>query len=60
MLTMVCHMKKIRHWVQADFHVHLALMIAAVNVLTGWHGLTAMEMVLSSCRSPILVCNFQN
>jgi hypothetical protein len=43
MLTVVCHMKKMRHQFQAYFQAHLALMVAAFNVLTGWHGLPAQE-----------------
>ena len=41
MLTVVCHMKKMRHQIQAYFQAHLALMVAAFNVLTGWYGLPA-------------------
>ena len=43
MLTVVCHMKKMRHQFQEYFQAHLALMVAAFNVLTGWYGLPAQE-----------------
>jgi hypothetical protein len=41
MLTVVCHMKKMRHQVQGRLQADLAMMVAAFNVLTGWHGLQA-------------------
>ena len=43
MLTVVCHMKGMRHQFQAYFQAHLALMVAAFKVLTGWYGLPAQE-----------------
>jgi hypothetical protein len=43
MLTVVCHMKKMRHQMQAYFQTRLALMVAAFNGLTGWYGLPAQE-----------------
>ena len=36
-------MKRMRHQFQAYFQAHLALMVAALNVLTGWYGLPAQE-----------------
>jgi hypothetical protein len=39
MLTLVCHMKKVRHRGWAYFQARLAFTMAAFNVLVRWHGL---------------------
>jgi hypothetical protein len=39
MLTLVCHLKKVRHRGWAYFHARLAFTMAAFNVLVQWHGL---------------------
>jgi len=43
MLTVVSHTKKMRHRVADYFQAHLALMVAAFNVLIGWSGLSPQE-----------------
>ena len=39
MLTVICHCKKVMHWVWAYFQARLAFTMAAFNVLVQWHGL---------------------
>ena len=39
MLTVVCHIKKMRHRVWDYFKARLAYLIAAFNILTQWNGL---------------------
>lgn len=43
MLTTVCHFKKLFHRVWDYFKAHLGGMMAAFNILTGWHGLVPDE-----------------
>jgi hypothetical protein len=43
MMTVVCHTKKMRHLAKDYFQSHLAYLVVAFNVLTGWHGLPAQE-----------------
>ena len=43
MLTVVCHIKKMRHRVWAYFKCHLAYMMAAFNLLVQWQGLKPDE-----------------
>jgi hypothetical protein len=38
MLTLVCHVKKVRHRGWASFQARLAFTMAAFNVLVQWHG----------------------
>jgi len=39
MLTVVCHMKKMRHRVWGYFKTRLAYLMAAFNILVQWNGL---------------------
>lgn len=43
MLTVVCHVKKMRHRLAEYFQPHVGLMAAAFNLLIGWFGLPADE-----------------
>lgn len=40
MLTVVCHTKQMHHRVWAAFRAHLSWLMALVNLLVQWHGLT--------------------
>jgi len=43
MLTVVCHMKKMRHRVWEYFRTRLAYLMIAFNILVGWDGLVPDE-----------------
>jgi len=43
MLTVVCHIKKMRHRVWSYFKSHLGYLMALFNVLVQWHGLQPDE-----------------
>ena len=43
MLTVVSHTKKMRHQVAAYFQAHLAMAVAAFNLLIAWDGLPARD-----------------
>jgi hypothetical protein len=43
MLTVVSHAKKMRHQVTAYFQAHLAMAVAAFNLLVAWDGLPATD-----------------
>jgi len=43
MLTVVSHTKKMRHQMAAYFQSHLAMAVAAFNLLIAWDGLPARD-----------------
>ena len=43
MTTVVSHTKKMRHQAMDHFQSHLAMLVAAFNLLIAWHGLPARE-----------------